>query len=223
MDLRNFKQRLLELIEEFDGGVSSKFAGRIQSTPSTLQNYIQDRSLPSAEMVMKICLACGVTPNWLLFGWQPKYGGETQPMPETCRVVDMADAGEISDNDFVTLPVLRPEAFEMEGVTLINPLTVERITVVRAVPDSRLIAIHMPDNTMAPEVLEGDLLVVNLEERSAEALHGKLALARKGNGVVVRRVKNDRLCAINPPFETTIYLETSILGRVIQVIREGLS
>lgn len=55
------------------------FAERIGVTESTLRNYEQEKSKPSAETIEKICKKLRIAPEWLILGTGPIHPEEGQP------------------------------------------------------------------------------------------------------------------------------------------------
>lgn len=165
----------------------------------------------------KICEVCGVTPNWLIFGWEPKFGGEKRAEAQI-RVVDAAAAGKLGDADFVTVPILELSAWRESGVLVLSPATMRGFTVSRARPGARLAAVYQIEGSMAPEIDVGDLVVVDLERR--EAVDGELVLADVDGLVSVRRLQGGVLVPADARrYGVTKVRARSILAVVVEIRR----
>ncbi|MCZ7583466.1 MAG: hypothetical protein M5R36_09110 [Deltaproteobacteria bacterium] len=219
---KEFLDRLKELVAEFGGGHYSRLADLVGVSSVTMMGYLQGKNLPGYEIIERIVDACGVSPNWLVKGWPPKYAGERRPVPEAVRVVDVADAGDLGGEDFVTVPVLEPAAWRdaSAGVVLVGPDTTSGYLVTRARPGARLVAARQLEESMRPELEPGDLCLIDLEARDPRALDGGLVLADAAGLVAVRRlaggyfVSNDARAF--PPVRAG---KKQILGRVVEVRR----
>ncbi|MCL4850547.1 MAG: helix-turn-helix domain-containing protein [Bryobacteraceae bacterium] len=213
-----FIGRLSELIDEVGGGHYSRFARIVGTGATTIDNYMRGKSVPGLHMIVDICRHCGVTPNWLLFGWTPKFGASVRPMPETIRLVHAGEVGVVSSDDFQTVPILRPEAWRDPACFRVCTETMVGFTVSHAKPGSRLAAIRMPDDAMGDEVAREDLIVFDMESREAAAIEGHLVAVRLDEAVTVRRVIDDRFLANDvrrhPPQKA---MRRQILGAVVEV------
>lgn len=213
-----FIARLSELIDEFGGGHFSRFARIVGTGATTIDNYMRGKSVPGLNMIEDICEQCGVTPNWLIFGWAPKFGAASRPMPESIRLVHAGEAGTLSSDDFQAVPILKPDAWRDPVCCRVSAETMEGFTVSHARPGSRLAAIRMPDDAMGDEVARGDLIVFDMESREAAAIEGHLVAVRLDDAVTVRRVMDDRFLTSDvrrhAPQKA---MRRQILGAVVEV------
>lgn len=220
-----FIARLRILIDECADGVYSRFGKIIHVSATTMQRYLEDRAQPGYDIVRRICVICGVTPNWLLFGWEPKYGSQNKNTPEAIRIVDLANAGEVAAADFVTVPILGESAWEAVelGLTLIGPNTIEGFTIAPAALGGRLCACRATDESMCPEILPGDLLLINLGRNESEKMAGKLVLAQVApRQMAARRLLRNYLFSNDPHrFPPLPVGKRRIAGVVAQIRRDA--
>ncbi len=216
-----FIDRLTELIDELGGGHFSRFAKVVGTGATTIDNYMKGKSLPGLGMIVEICEQCGVTPNWLLFGWPPKFGASARPMPESIRLVHAGEAGSVTCDDFQTVPILKNEAWRDPACFRVSAETMEGFTVSHAKPGARLAAVRMPDDAMGDEVARGDLIVFDMESRDAAKIEGHLVVAKLEETVTVRRVIDERFLAADvrrdPPQKA---MRRQILGAVVEVRKQ---
>ncbi|NLH50990.1 MAG: hypothetical protein GX444_20635 [Myxococcales bacterium] len=221
----DFITRLRILVDECADGVYSRFGKIIHVSATTMQRYLEDRAQPGYDIVRRICLTCGVTPNWLLFGWEPKYGAQNKSAPEAIRIVDLAGAGEVMASDFVTVPILGESAWEAveKGLTLIGPNTMEGFTIAPAVLGGRLCACRAKDESMSPEIIPGDLLLINLGRIEPQKMAGKLVLTQVApSQMAVRRLLRNYLFSNDPHrFPPLPVGKRRIVGIVAQIRRDS--
>ncbi|MCL4693346.1 MAG: helix-turn-helix domain-containing protein [Candidatus Hydrogenedentes bacterium] len=215
-----FLSRLNELADEVGGGHYSRFAKVIGTGATTIDNYMRGKSLPGLGMIVDICQQCGVTPNWLLFGWQPKFGPAARPVPEGIRLIHPGEVAPVSGDDFQTVPIMKLDAWRDPSRFRVCNETVEGFTVSHAKPGSRLAAIRMPDNAMAGETAPGDLILFDMENREASAIEGRLVAVKLDGAATVRRVIAERFLANDvlhhPPVKA---MRRQILGAVVEIRR----
>lgn len=221
----DFITRLRILVDECADGVYSRFGKIIHVSATTMQRYLEDRAQPGYDIVRRICLICGVTPNWLLFGWEPKYGAQNKNTPEAIRIVDLAGAGDVAAADFVTVPILGENAWEAvdKGLTLIGPSTIEGFTIAPAALGGRLCACRATDESMSPEIVPGDLLLINLGRNEPQKITGKLVLAQVASRqMAVRRLLRNYLFSNDPHrFPPLPVGKRRIVGVVAQIRRDS--
>jgi transcriptional regulator with XRE-family HTH domain len=192
-------------------------------SPTTIQRYLQGRAQPGFQVIRRACLTCGVAPNWLLFGWAPKYGGERPRPPEAVRIVNAADVDGLREQDFVTVPVLGAQAWRQleQGVLIVSPDTCEGFTVAPAALGGRLCAVRAGDDGMSPEIEAGDLLLVELAKRESSALEGRLVFAVEGGRGRARRYIGGLLFAASPRRRPPTRIgRRSVLGVIVQIRRD---
>jgi transcriptional regulator with XRE-family HTH domain len=221
----DFIARLRILIDECADGVYSRFGKMIHVSATTMQRYLESRAQPGYDIICRICRICGVTPNWLLFGWDPKYGAQNKATPQAIRIVDLANAGEMTSTDFVTVPILSDCAWSSadKGLTLIGPDTVEGFTIAPAVLGGRLCACRAKDESMAPEIEQGDLLLVNLGHHEPEEMEGRLVLAQvDSQQMAPRRLLRNYLFAGDPHRHPPLSVSRRrIVGVIVQIRRDS--
>lgn len=218
MDYQGVISRLRELIDEFSGGRYSRFAEFTGVPISAFQKYLRGEAVPSMMTTAKICEVCGVTPNWLIFGWPPKFGAEKPPLPGEVRVVDAGDAGEVMSSDFVSVPILDLSAWRESGVLVVSPATVQGFTVTRSRRGARLVGIYMIDGSMIPELDVGDLVVADMERR--EKRDGDLLVANIDGLVTVRRFREGLLIpADSRRFGYRPATAKNVLAHVVEIRR----
>lgn len=221
MHPEGFTQRLMELIHEFSGGRYSRFARQIGTGPTTVDNYLKGKSLPGMEMLLVICEQCGVTPNWLFYGWSPKYGGKKRPMPESVRVIDVAGAGEIREGDLQTVPILGSAAWRERGIIAVTPESMEGFLVAAHAERARLAAMRMNDDAMSPELDVGDLVLFDMEDKEPAQLDGQLVAVWTDAGVTVRRFAGGSLIPADMRrFHVERLMKRDIVGRVVEVRKQ---
>ncbi len=219
-----FVDRLQILVKEFSGNVYSRFGKMIDVSPTTMQRYLEGRAQPKYKNIRRICVVCGVTPNWLLLGWAPKYGGE-KPAARDIRVVDVANAGNIESSDYVSAPVLNQLAWrEYErGILPVTPETTEDFAVVSAGLGGRLCAVRAPDDAMAPEIECGDLLVIDISQKEPAQLEGRIVFAaeagRGGPCLLVSGLLFAGDVQRRPPLRA---IRRRIVGAVVQIRRDKI-
>lgn len=220
MKTKDFIGRLFELIEEFAAGKYSRFASIIEANPTAVKNYLNGENLPGYEVIERICLKCQVTPNWLIFGWLPKYGGEF-PLPAVeLRVVDAAAiAGGLTDNDFLIVPILKGGAWKDidRGITVVNPSTIDGVTVARSSAGVRLVGFRHPDEILLPRIAPDDLLIIDLEAKHYS--DGDIALLRIAGKPVVRFLFRGLAIASYHDPDPRPFKKADLLGRVVEVRR----
>jgi len=218
-----FLNRLQELVAEFGQGRYTRLADLVGVSSVTMMGYIQGKNLPGFEIIERLVNACGVSPNWILKGWPPKYAAEKPPVPDQIRIVDVAAAGNIESKDFVSVPILELSAWRDvdRGIVLVGPDTTSGYTVARSLPNSRLVAVRQIEDSMSPEIEAGDLCVVDLERKKPQDLESRLVLADAGGLVSVRRLAQGMLLSNNqrsfPPVRAT---KKILLGCVTQIRRD---
>lgn len=218
-----FIDRLRLLIEEFTGGVYSRFGKFVAVSPTTMQRYLEGRASPGYRTIRRVCQKCNVTPNWLLFGWEPKYGAERPIVRDPIRIISPPEAPELDDHDFIVIPVLNAAAWPAanQGVTLLGPASIDHFTVAWATLGETLIAFSVRDEAMAPETCTGDLLIVDREKRDPLTLAGQLVLAQLDGAVGPRRLVKEMLLSNNsrrfPPSRAN---KRKILGAVVEIRRD---
>jgi SOS-response transcriptional repressor LexA len=222
---REFINRVKSLVNDTANGVYSRFALTTGVTPTTMQRYLEGRAQPGYNVIKQMCAACGVTPNWLLFGWEPKYGSVRKGKPEAVRIVNLADAGDIRANDFITVPVLLPPAWReiARGILLIGPETTEGFTLASATLGSRLCAVRAPDDAMAPEIVAGDLLLIDMTCKDYLELHESVVFAEINGGMQARGVNGHLLLSTQPRrYPPVSARHRKILGAVVQIQRNKI-
>jgi len=218
-----FIDRLRLLIEEFTGGVYSRFGKWIAVSPTTMQRYLEGRASPGYRTIRRICQRCNVTPNWLLFGWEPKYGAERPIARDAIRIVAPPEAPVLDDHDFVVIPVLNATAWQEnnKGVTLVGPSNIDHFTVAWSTLGESLIAFSVRDDAMAPESCAGDLLIVDREKRDPSQLENQLGLVQIDGVVGPRRlVKGMLLSNESRHFPPCRANKRKVLGSIVQIRRD---
>ncbi|MBZ0271138.1 helix-turn-helix transcriptional regulator [bacterium] len=218
------RDRLSELVHDFAGGVYSRFAELIGVSSVSMMGYLQGKNLPGFAVLARIVDACGVSPNWLIKGWPPKYATQNRPQPASVRVVDVGGAGDLTDDDYVTAPILDLSAFRdlARGVLLVGPDTASGYLVVRHRPGARLVAVRQLDDALAPDVAAGDVCVVDLEQTDIASLDGAAVLADAGGLISARRLAGGMIVSNNPrAFPPQRATRRAILGRVLEVRRDA--
>jgi transcriptional regulator with XRE-family HTH domain len=219
---QEFVLRLRELIKEHAEEVYTRFAKIVGVSATTMQRYIEGRAAPGYDIIRRICTTCGVTPNWLLFGWEPRYGAENQLAGAVIRIVDQAGAETLNAADYITVPILNQNAWveHGRGITLVGPNSTDGFTVVPAGLGQRVIAVPVCDASMAPEIEESDLALVDMEDRDMLLLENRLVLAQTEDGVAPRRLMKGILFSNNPRhFPPERCNRQKLLGLIIQVRR----
>ncbi|MDP8223635.1 MAG: LexA family transcriptional regulator [Candidatus Lernaella stagnicola] len=219
---REFIDRMQALVNDHAGGVYTRFARQISVSATTMQRYLEGRAVPGYNILRGICDACGVTPNWLLLGWEPRYRNGGTVGAETIHIVSPGDTEAVSAADFQVVPIVNHHAWDEGADTAINPQTVTGCVILRFAVDRRLFGVRAEDDSMRPEIEPEDLLVIDPGMRDPAALENRLTLAHTENGVTVRRLVNGILYSNNPRFfPPERASKTKLLGAVSQVRRDS--
>ena len=164
--------RIVKLLK--DSGISArKFASNIGMNERTFQGYVAGERAPRADQLEIIAKGFGVTVDWLLTGREP-----TAPAPEI-RVITPEGIDAVALHD--------GKAAAGEGA-----LALGEIVGVVPVPASitkgrrldRLAAIQVAGDSMAPTLLPGDYIVVDMERQNPDG--GIFALNDDGEVLVKR-------------------------------------
>lgn len=220
-----FAKRLKTLVNEQADGVYSRFGKLVGVSATSMQRYLEGRALPGFDVIRRTCLACGVTPNWLLFGWEPKYGRDRVRPDDDVRLIEWADIGELTASDFVTVPILLGRAWIDHGPALgaAAAKDMRGFTLAPARLGGRLRGVRVEDEAMAPEVATGDVLLVDISRRNPLMLDGRLVLAELAGGVGVRRLLKGALFSNNPRrYPPELLTSQTVLGAITQMQRDNI-
>lgn len=170
-------ERLLEII---GARSKSEFARRCSVPESSVRQWVDGTSLPSAEKLIAIAGATGVSIDWLLLGRGSKKSiGDVADIGGSVRVPRFAvtaSAGAGSINSASS----EPEHVEMPSVVL------EQIGLR---PEFARI-LSASGTSMEPTVGDGDLLLVDISPRRRDpVVEGRIYVLSVGEALFVKRLR----------------------------------
>ena len=192
MKNRDVIGRINELIAEFSRGKYSVFAGQVGVAVNAVKGWREGKSAPALDSIRSICDRFEVTPNWLIYGWQPKFAAEKRPAPEALLLLS-GDDDRAADASLVVVPILNQAAFmdASRGITLVSPATTDGFMVANRRADAHLIGVPVVDDSMSPEIESGDVIVVDTFGKDQPRRDGELILLDAFGYVSPRRYVGD--------------------------------
>lgn len=165
----DFGRRLEQLLNMFE---SRKSAAQVaQKSVDQLQAYLKGRSSVPLLPVARLCRAKGVSLDWLATGQQPAAAAAPAGAPAR-GFQEVGGADPLDDGRMVQIPPYRSGAgmgrgSGRNGTPDAQGLTLPRSFVTRVLGrlPERLAVVSAVGDAMAPTVHEGDLLVVDTEDR----------------------------------------------------------
>ncbi len=219
----DIKDRLLAFVNAL-GIKRSEFAKEINVTQSNVSDWMNRKkpSKPSPPAMARINERFGLNLNWLMTG----KGDMLMPDPDRKLYGDGADKNlqEMSGSKSVYRHKVNP--FESRNVTFPifgeiaagPPIRNENDEPVNYVEipktylydkENTYLAIRINGDSMAPQVLHGDVIVIH-ERNDIENLNGKICACRTHEGITLKKVQFDQsknrviLRPLNPQFEVII-------------------
>lgn len=172
----------LRLAVERGGGYSKVVASSGVSS-SALSNYLNGREMKLSNAI-RIAAACGVSPQWLVFGGDSLDGGI--PIPRN----GLAS----SSDDRMDAPLYDIELSAGPGCVADADRPVGTITVSKSlVPPSvwaardRIVGVRVRGDSMEPTLTSGD--VVGVDTTRAALVSGAIYAIRTGDELLVKRVE----------------------------------
>ncbi len=218
-----FIMRMRTLVEEHANGVYTRLAKALGVSPTTMQRYLEGQALPGYNTLCRLYRVFDVTPNWLLFGWEPKYRDEATN-GSGIRVITDENIDKLTERDFTTVPIVTQEAWSSgaPGVTTIGCKTITGYALAAATAGQRLFSVCTPDDSMVPEIEAGDLVIVDGARQDLLLLENHLVLAQCEGVVSPRRLMQGVLFTNNPrhfpPMRATKH---NVLGAIVQMQRSA--
>ncbi len=177
---------------------------------SVIRKYLAGKTVPGIDKVLKLANLTGVNPEWLATGRDPRYSTES----------DSDDMVWVPRYD---LEVAAGIALPQEDAAERRPLAFRRDWLQkRGLAAEHLTVISVGGDSMEPVLADGDLILVDLNER--EPALGSPYVFRMGNNFQVKYWEvtpgGPRLVSENPRYPPyTLSLEeleqTEIIGRVV--------
>ncbi|ANF51719.1 hypothetical protein A0O34_14930 [Chryseobacterium glaciei] len=75
--MSELKDRIKILSEELFEGNLTKFGKSIETSDTSISNYINGSSFPGFQFIFKLCTKLNIDPNWLILGLGERYLSET--------------------------------------------------------------------------------------------------------------------------------------------------
>ena len=217
-----FSERVRQLVLEYANGVYSRFGQMVGVAQPTIKRYLEGDALPNFQVIRKICNTCEITPNWLVYGWEPKYQKGITYTTMGFRIVADKEVPETYDPEFTAVPLLTDAAWDAPKAKapVINLETCTDYLLVPNIPNTNYVATIMPDQSMRGEIEKSDVLIVSLDVPK-QLTARTLLLVKTGEGVVtVRRPLGDVLYSNDPArFPPDTLKTVKVLGAVAEVRR----
>ena len=162
------------------------FSNLVDTSVSTLQNYLRGVSTPNGEFLIKINSKIGISPSWLLLGEGSKFGnnidcGEgmenpTSPIDDFVHVPRFDVAASAGGGAFA-------ESEEGTGRYAFNRSWLDR----RGLKTNHLAVIAVRGDSMEPELYDGDLIL--LDRSSTDPKDGDMFVVRYAEELFVKRIQ----------------------------------
>lgn len=218
----NLHERVNEVAKDNSLNITA-LAARIELPYRTVQNYLAERTQPSAEFLINMKDEFGVSATWLLTGDGPKL------VPEW----DQSEAPPASA--FVPIPRLSVSASAgpgqfVEGEEAAGYLAFSRDWLQRrGLAADQLAVINVSGDSMEPRLRGGDLILVDQSQNAVR--DGQLYVVRAGEDVLVKiiaRAGPDQLTLVstNPIYPPRTISPTeaaagfNVIGRVVASMAE---
>lgn len=215
-----FSDRVRILVSEYANGVYSRFGKMVGVAQPTIKRYLDGDALPNFQVIRKICKTCGITPDWLVYGWEPKYQNEKSQVQKGFRIVTGGDVVESYMTAFMSVPVVLPAAWAKTLEPRIDDDTQTGYVLVNHRPTTKYIAIAMPDAGMRGEIERDDIVVITVSPLPKTYTARDLLLIKHGDEVTVRRPLGDVLYSNDPARFPPIAMKgVKVLGIVAEARR----
>ncbi|MDP8224523.1 MAG: helix-turn-helix transcriptional regulator [Candidatus Lernaella stagnicola] len=221
MKNKEFSERVRQLVKEYANGVYSRFGRMVGVAQPTIKRYLEGDALPNFQVIKKICNTCGITPNWLVYGWEPKYREAESYMHKGFRIVIGEDVPSAYDAEFKAIPLLTPAAWANPRAKgpVVNEETCTEYMLAPNWPDADYVAIRMPDAGMRGEIEKGDLILMNLKVPK-RLTPRTLLVIKHGDVVTIRRPLGTVLYSNDPSrFPPVEIKNVKVLGLVTEARR----
>lgn len=223
-----FKDRIEEIAS--DKGMNlTEFAKKIDISYRTLQNYTGGVSPPKMQFYERVCEKFGVSADWLLFGFEPKYAHQSATRATSEQTITNTPASEL-----VIIPRYQVEASAGHGSAVTSEDEtgyygfkrewLER----RSLKANNLSVISVSGDSMEPDLRDGDLIVI--DHATTSLADGNIYAVRFSDGLYVKRIQHlpeDKVHLISsnrnyPPIEITHPTAdgVEVVGRVVASMHE---
>lgn len=223
-----FRERIKELASD-QGMDLTEFAREIDVSYRTLQNYTGGVSPPKMQFYERVCERFGVSADWLLFGFAPKYSQKSKPHEKIASPKETTERGKL-----VEIPRFKVEASAGHGSAVTTEDEsgyygfkrewLER----RGLSQENLSVISVAGDSMEPDLFDRDLVLIdhastNLNEshiyavRFSDALYVKRVQRQPGGRVLLISKNKDY-----PPIEISDPVADGIVvvGRIVASMHE---
>lgn len=170
-------ERLAEIIGDRS---KSEFARRCGVPESSVRQWVDGTSLPSAEKLIAIAGATGVSIDWLLLG-----KGSQKTIDPAADIRDFVLVPRLSVTASAGNGSVNPENFEADGLEL--PSALLRQAGLRA-ESARILSAS--GTSMEPTIGDGDLLLVDISpKRRDPIIDGRIYVLSVGDALFVKRLR----------------------------------
>ena len=165
-------KRIDTLIRKKANGNISSFSRLTKIGDSSIRAWYKNNSTPGPKFLKMIAEACGVSVEWILTGDEKK----SNQLPPEAVIIRSSDLQPVP---VLNIEVLGRYQFWSLDFSLVGGS--EGVVYVYHVEDQKAYAIRMFDDSMAPFLNVGDLVIL---APSGPPINGRMALVRLKSGVV---------------------------------------
>ncbi|MBF0620374.1 MAG: LexA family transcriptional regulator [Magnetococcales bacterium] len=174
----------VQLSRQFAGLTQKELADRAEISQTAIHKLECGQSRSSRRLVI-IAMACGVDPVWLETGLGDMAPGisdpESIPLTRRKRVTGSEDSGLLGPARLMRIPLVSWEGVSdwKEWADPLSPPNVHEWVSLPRRGNGLTVALRVSDDSMEPEFLEGDVIIINLV---SESKHGRFVVASTSSG-----------------------------------------
>ncbi len=215
--------RLRDLRRALGDTEREEFAERLGVSAASLARYERGDSSPNAEVLESYCLQYGVDLHWLIAGQGSMFGEDKMES----SIAKPSDAAASSNHRAIPHFDIRAAAGNGSAEMVVDAssyVVFDHTWFQRYVPPRAVLGVlEVEGDSMAPTLMSGDMVVVNMEERA-------ISEALKQGGIFVFSVRGDfrikrlqpmingdlRMISDNPRYETET-LDADMVAENLQI------
>lgn len=222
--------RFIEIIDDFDGGVYSKFAKRIGTGPSTLRSILSGNNLPNTDTLLKINHATGISIDWLLLGIEPKnlHKRELHELPDHSLSIittpeQKAHWEALEDpRNFSVTPIISDIA--AGPAVIVDEKDIDGYAIIYQdwLYEGEHVCFRVKGRSMEPVLSEGDIVGVNTSRRDPTELHNGIIAGQIDGGITVKKFRLESDCAYLIPENIDEYSPQAVKIDILDQVIVGL-